>query len=47
MILLDKVKPCEAFFHENTTLITVLIAAIVVLLLCIMFVIRYRKSKQQ
>ncbi len=46
MILLDKVKPCEAIFTNSTTLITVVSVGLIVIALCTFFIVRYRKSKQ-
>ena len=46
MILLDKVKPCEAIFTDSTTLIAVLSVGLIVIVLCTFFIVRYRKSKQ-
>ncbi|MBP5503823.1 MAG: hypothetical protein J6Y24_13655 [Bacteroidales bacterium] len=46
MILLDKVKPCEAIFTDSTTLLTVVSVGLIVIALCTFFIVRYRKSKQ-
>ena len=47
MILLDKVKPCEAIFNDSTTLLTLLSVGLIVTALCVYFIVRYRKTKQQ